>query len=63
MADIINLRQARKAKARSEAEAKAAQNRIAFGRTKVERKLTGARSELEQRRIDAHKREISGDDA
>jgi hypothetical protein len=32
MAEIVNLRQARKNKARAEQEAKAAQNRVAFGR-------------------------------
>lgn len=63
MADIINLRQARKAKARSEAEAKAAQNRISFGRTKAERNLTEARSALEEKRIDAHRREPADKDA
>lgn len=34
MGDIVNLRMARKAKKRSEAEALAAANRAAFGRTK-----------------------------
>lgn len=63
MGDIINLRRVKKAKARSEAEAQAAQNRIAFGRSKAERKLTQAQGELEQRRIDAHKREPSDKDA
>jgi hypothetical protein len=36
-ADIINLRAARKAKARAGAEAKAEQNRALFGRTKAEK--------------------------
>ncbi len=34
MADIVNLRKARKDKARADKEKKAAENRVAFGRTK-----------------------------
>lgn len=37
MAQIINLRQARKAKARTDAERAAAENRLRFGRTKAEK--------------------------
>ena len=37
MADIINLRQARKAKARDSKEQSASENRAKFGRTKGER--------------------------
>ncbi len=37
MADIINLRQARKAARRKQDEASAAANRAKFGRTKAER--------------------------
>ena len=40
MAEIVNLRQARKQKARAEKEARAAENRVSFGRTKAEKKLT-----------------------
>jgi len=36
-AEIINLRNARKAKSRANKEAKAASNRAAFGRTKAQR--------------------------
>ncbi|HEV2563609.1 MAG TPA: DUF4169 family protein [Microvirga sp.] len=57
MAEIINLRQARKQKARAEKEARAEQNRIAFGRTKAERKLTKAEQELAKSRLDSHKRD------
>lgn len=38
--DIVNLRQVRKQKARSEKEKRAEQNRISFGRTKAEKTLT-----------------------
>ncbi len=37
MAEVINLRQARKAKARASADQQAASNRAKFGRTKAER--------------------------
>ena len=37
MVEIVNLRQARKARARSEKEAQASQNRALFGRTKAEK--------------------------
>ncbi|MXQ10127.1 DUF4169 family protein [Microvirga makkahensis] len=57
MAEIINLRQARKQKARAEKEARAEQNRVTFGRTKAEKSLTRAERELAQRRIDSHKRD------
>ena len=38
MSNVINLRLARKAKARTEAEKQAEQNRAKFGRTKTEKK-------------------------
>ncbi|WP_112662557.1 DUF4169 family protein [Microvirga flavescens] len=57
MAQIINLRQARKHKARADKEARAAENRIAFGRTKEERQLTQARRDLDKKKLDAHKRD------
>lgn len=57
MAEIINLRQARKQKARAEKEARAEQNRVTFGRTKAEKELTRAERELAKRRIDSHKRD------
>jgi hypothetical protein len=40
MADIVNLRTARKARARAEAEKQAADNRVRFGRTKAEKQTT-----------------------
>ncbi len=38
--DVVNLRQFRKQKARSEKEKQAEQNRLSFGRTKSEKSLT-----------------------
>jgi Domain of unknown function (DUF4169) len=56
-ADIVNLRRARKDKARTEREKKAADNRLAFGRTKSEKTLTKAEQERAARAIDRHRRE------
>lgn len=42
MAEVINLNRARKAKQRAEAETRAAENRIAFGRTKAEKQRATA---------------------
>jgi hypothetical protein len=57
MAEIINLRQARKQKARAEKEARADANRIAFGRTRAEKNLTKAEQDLAKSRLDSHKRD------
>ncbi len=54
MAEIINLRRARKAKARQEAGKQAAENRAAFGRTKAERKSGEANAALQARQLDGH---------
>jgi hypothetical protein len=54
LAEIINLRRARKAKARSQAQAEAAENRAKHGRPKAERLETGKVKTLAERRLDAH---------
>lgn len=60
MAEIINLRQARKGRKRSEKEAAAAENRAKFGRPGEERRLEEARKALEGRRLDGHRLEDDG---
>ncbi len=60
MADIVNLRRARKDKARREHESEAAANRRRFGRTRAEKaadKDAQARTErtLDGKRIDREK--------
>lgn len=50
--DVVNLRQFRKQKARSEKERQAEQNRITFGRTKVEKTLTQALNDKAERALD-----------
>ncbi|ATC31558.1 DUF4169 domain-containing protein [Caulobacter vibrioides] len=57
MADIVNLNQARKAKAKAEDKARAAENRARFGRTKAEKTLDAARVDKLRRDLDGAKRE------
>jgi Domain of unknown function (DUF4169) len=56
-ADIVNLNRARKAKKRDDAERQADANRAKFGRPKAEREREDAAREIEQKRLDAHKRD------
>lgn len=56
-ADIVNLRQFRKVKARSEKEGQAEQNRINFGRTKSEKNLTRALNDKAEKALDQGKLE------
>lgn len=57
MNDVVNLKNARKAKARAEAEATAQANRVAYGRTKAEKKSTKAEREAADRKLDGHRRD------
>ncbi|MBM3614068.1 MAG: DUF4169 family protein [Alphaproteobacteria bacterium] len=57
MAEIVNLRAARKAKERSQARAKGDENAAKFGRTKAEKDLEKARAEKAKRDLDGHARE------
>ena len=57
MAEIINLRRARKDRARRAAESDATANRAAFGRTRAEKNEQKALRSLETRKLDAHRRE------
>lgn len=66
MAEIVNLRRARKQRDRAAAEKQAEQNRISFGRTKAERALTDAERDKARRALEAHRldapREPGGED-
>lgn len=62
MADVINLRLARKRKARGEKQQAAAGNRALHGRTRAERQLEQAREAREQAHLAGHKRERNGDE-
>lgn len=57
MAEIINLRQARKAKGRADKEAVAAANRAKFGRTRTEKQAEQARRDQAEKQLDGHKRD------
>ncbi|RFC62618.1 DUF4169 family protein [Fulvimarina endophytica] len=55
MAEIVNLRRARKAKARSEREAAAAENRILHGLPGAVRSAEAARRERADQVLDGHR--------
>ena len=55
MGDIVNLRRARKRQDRRRDDAKAAENRILHGMTKVERLLIEAERQKADRDLDARK--------
>ena len=57
MADIVNLRRARKAKVRADKDAAAAQARVLHGRAKADKALDTANSTLTRKRLDAHKKD------
>jgi hypothetical protein len=61
MAEVVNLRLARKAKARAAASKQADNNRAQFGRPLSERKLAAARREKSERDLDRHRREKDGE--
>jgi hypothetical protein len=56
-ADVINLRQARKQKARSDKEQTAAENRAQFGRPKHEKAVTRALKAKVEKALDQGKLE------
>lgn len=57
MAEIINLRLARKARTRSKAAEQAAENRARHGRTATERQRQQAETERAASQLDAHLRD------
>ncbi|TCR61828.1 DUF4169 family protein [Bosea sp. BK604] len=62
MAEIINLRRARKQRDRAAAEKQAEQNRISFGRSKAERSLTEAERKKATRTLEGHRLSTADDD-
>jgi hypothetical protein len=56
MADILSLSKARKAKAKVAKEAKAAENRVLFGRTKVERQMQDKMAKRDAKALEGHRR-------
>jgi hypothetical protein len=59
MAEIVNLRMARKAKARTEAERQAGENRVKFGRTKAEKAIGKAENSRATRALEAGRLETT----
>lgn len=57
MGDLVNLKAARKARARAQKEAGAAANRALFGRTKADKALEEARAAQIRRTLDQARRE------
>jgi hypothetical protein len=57
MAEPINFNKAKKARASAEAQARAVQNRAAFGRTKAEKQAARREAERAARALDQAKRE------
>ncbi|MGB0682866.1 MAG: DUF4169 family protein [Magnetovibrionaceae bacterium] len=55
MAEVINLRQARKRKARADKAEQAEQNRIRFGRTKSEREALDKQKDRQRADLDGKK--------
>jgi hypothetical protein len=61
MADIVNLRQARKKKRRDDAARDAAANRLLHGRTAGEKSKNRLGKQIEEKRLDAHRRDAPPD--
>jgi len=59
MAEIVNLKRAKKEKARAAKERDASLNRVRFGTPKAQQKVTLARSEKERADLEAKK--LDGD--
>ncbi len=59
MAEIVNLRQERRRRARDEAKAVAAENRIRHGRTKAEQERDRLAAEQAARKLDQVRRDES----
>ena len=57
MAEVVNLRAARKAKEREKARAKGDENAAKFGRTKAEKHLEKTRADKARHDLDGHARE------
>ena len=57
MAEIVNLRQARKRRARADKEARADENRRLHGRTREEKELERDQVERARKHLDRHRRD------
>lgn len=57
MTEILSLSKARKARERADDRRRAEENRVRFGRTRAERETLALKSDLDRRRLDAHRRD------
>jgi hypothetical protein len=57
MAEIVNLRMARKARKREADQATAAQNRALSGRTKAQKQIDRTEQDRAARELDGHRRD------
>ena len=57
MAEIINLKNVRKQRARAAKDVQAAQNRVLFGQTKAEKLKKASEKTLADKHIDGHKKD------
>jgi hypothetical protein len=55
MGDVVNLRRARKSRERRREEANAANNRVAFGMTKAQRRQLDNEREKSECNLDGHR--------
>ena len=55
MADVVNLNQFRKTKARSDKEKRAQENRVKFGRTKAQKRTEDANQALIDKKLKGKK--------
>ena len=62
MAEIVNLRRARKARDKAEKEKTAEANRVLHGTPKHLRKLTETQKDLAEQRLSGHRLENKDDD-
>lgn len=61
MAEIVNLRMARKRKQRADALSVAEENRSLHGRSNAEKRATRAEREAAVRHLDGHRRDVPDD--
>ena len=61
MADLVNLRQARKRKRRDDKQRDAAASRILHGRTAAEKARNRLERGLGEKRFEDHRRDLPGD--
>ena len=62
MGEIVNLNRARKSRAKASQKAEAAANRVAHGRTKVEKQAASLDQARASRLLDGKKRDTPGED-